>query len=240
MCYRSVEDAADVPLEESLAKLDEQYGRAYYDRSYRGAYLGRALTIHARDIADLYGPPLRADHIAAELDAIYPAALAQDLERLRSLEEEKQDAARIEGRLPDRAGRHHSPSGQGPEARGPSGRDRRVEEEAVRARDSGARLMIAAAAAYIWLRPRSSARAGMPTSKDCSAVLHYAEHNEANLRDAHGVLGNVVSIVTADGRVSAGERSDCCKPAPKCTTPFDISTRTKASTSCSIARCCAG
>ena len=43
--------------------------------------------------------------------------------------------------------------------------------------------------------------------KGLFAILHYAEHNEANLRDAHGVLGNVLSIVTADGRVSSGERT---------------------------------
>ena len=43
--FRAVQEAADVPLEQSLAKLDEQFGRAYYDRSYRGAYLGRPLAL---------------------------------------------------------------------------------------------------------------------------------------------------------------------------------------------------
>ena len=42
--------------------------------------------------------------------------------------------------------------------------------------------------------------------KGLLSILHYAEHSEANLRDAHGALCNVVSIVTADGRVSSGER----------------------------------
>ncbi len=87
--FRSMQEATDVPLEQSLAKLDEQYGRAYYNRSYRGAYLGRPLALYSREIADLYGPPLRSDFIATELDAIYPQQLSQDLERLRSLEEEK-------------------------------------------------------------------------------------------------------------------------------------------------------
>ncbi|HKE94359.1 MAG TPA: M48 family metallopeptidase, partial [Povalibacter sp.] len=87
--FRSIEDAEPVPLQDSLAKVDEQYGRAYYDRAYRGAYLGRALTRHARDVADLYGPPLRSDYIAAEMAAIYPQTLVQDLERLRAIEDEQ-------------------------------------------------------------------------------------------------------------------------------------------------------
>ncbi len=88
--YRSIEDAADTPLEQSIAKLDEQYGRAYYDRSYRGAYLGRALTLHARDAAELYGPLASGETAVAELDALYPPELPQNLERLRTLEVEKQ------------------------------------------------------------------------------------------------------------------------------------------------------
>ena len=87
--FRAVQEAADVPLEQSLAKLDEQFGRAYYDRAYRGAYLGRPLALHARDVAELYAPPLLSEHIAVELGAIYPQALSQDLARLKALEEDK-------------------------------------------------------------------------------------------------------------------------------------------------------
>ena len=47
------------------------------------------LALHAREVADLYGPPLRSEHIAAELAAIYPQALSQDLARLKALEEDK-------------------------------------------------------------------------------------------------------------------------------------------------------
>ncbi|HKE95778.1 MAG TPA: hypothetical protein VKB34_15790, partial [Povalibacter sp.] len=43
--------------------------------------------------------------------------------------------------------------------------------------------------------------------KGLVAVLHYAEHAEANLHDAHSSLCNVMAIVTADGRVSTSERS---------------------------------
>jgi hypothetical protein len=44
-----------------------------------------------------------------------------------------------------------------------------------------------------------------------AAVLHYADHSEANLRDAQGLAGNVYSVVTADGRVSSAERKRLVK-----------------------------
>jgi hypothetical protein len=36
-------------------------------------------------------------------------------------------------------------------------------------------------------------------------LLHYAEHTLADLQDAHGLLGNVVAVVTADRRVTSSE-----------------------------------
>src|SRR4029450_1516620 len=36
-------------------------------------------------------------------------------------------------------------------------------------------------------------------------LLHYAEHVEANLLDAHGVLSHTVGVATADGKVSQKE-----------------------------------
>jgi Zn-dependent protease with chaperone function len=203
--YRSIEDAADAPLEQSLAKLDEQFGRAYYDRSYRGAYLGRALTIHARDVAQLYGPPVSGDSLIAELNAIYPPELAQDLQRLRALEEEEQTLRGLkEGFLTAQGGiiRHRgkdlkrSDLQDAIEAlKGELGRARDI----VLNQDRRCRSVHLAAAGRLGAGWDAYLRGLL-------SILHYAEHSEANLRDAHGALCNVVSIVTADGRVSSGER----------------------------------
>ena len=203
--FRSLEDAEIVPLEESLARLDEQYGRAYFDRSYRGAYLGRALTSHARDVADLYGPPLRSDYIAAELDAIYPQSLADDLERLRTLEEEKQTLQGLkEGFLTAAGGiiRH-----RGKELRRSDLQDAvdELQEELSRARDCV--LAHDRRCRSVHLAASTQLGCGWDAYlKGLLAILHYAEHNEANLHDAHGALCNVVAVVTADGRVSDKER----------------------------------
>ncbi|MGH8175691.1 MAG: M48 family metallopeptidase, partial [Steroidobacter sp.] len=203
--YRSVEDAEEAPLEASLAKLDEQYGRAYYDRSYRGAYLGRALAIHARDAAELYSPLLNGDSIVAELDAIYPPELAQDLQRLRSLEEEKQALQGLkEGFLTAHGGiiRHR---GKDLKRADLQGAIKELESELGRARD--AVLNHDRRCRSVHLSAAAQLGSGWDAYlKGLLSVLHYAEHSEANLRDAHGALCNVVSIVTADGRVSSGER----------------------------------
>ena len=203
--FRAVQEAADVPLEQSLAKLDEQFGRAYYDRSYRGAYLGRSPGAHSREVADLYGPPLRSDYIAAELDAIYPQALSQDLTRLKALEEDKATLQGLkEGFLTASGGviryrgkdlKRADLQDALEEAQGELDRAR----ETVQTHDRRCRSVHLAAAAQLG----SGWEAYL---KGLVAILHYAEHSEANLRDAHGALVNTVSVVTADGRVSSSER----------------------------------
>jgi Zn-dependent protease with chaperone function len=202
---RSAEEAVDVPLEESLARLDEQYGRAYFDPSYRGAYLGRPLAVHARDVANLYDSAAGKEALAAELAAIYPASLVQDLERLRSLEQERAELQGLkEGFLTSQGGiiRH-----RGKELRR-ADLQKAIDElqvELERARETvlshdrrcrSAHLAAATQLGFGW----------DAYLKGLLAVLHYAEHADANLRDAHGALCNVLSIVTADGRVSSAER----------------------------------
>ena len=166
--FRAVQEAADVPLEQSLAKLDEQFGRAYYDRPYRGAYLGRPLALHARDVAELYAPPLRSEHIAAELGAIYPQALSQDLARLKALEEDKATLQGLKQGIPHGERRRHSLPRQGSEARRSAGRARR---SARRARQ-GARGSAGTRPALPGRASRGSGPArvwdGMRISKDWS------------------------------------------------------------------------
>jgi len=203
--FRAVQEAVDVPLEQSLAKLDEQFGRAYYDRAYRGAYLGRPLALHAREVAGLYGPTLLSDHVAAELAAIYPQALSQDLAKLKALEEEKATLQGLqEGFLTASGGviRYRGKDlkrADLQEALDEVHQDLDKAREAVQAHDRRCRAVHLAAAGQLGLGWDAYL-------KGLVAILHYAEHSEANLRDAHGALCNTVSVVTADGRVSSSER----------------------------------
>ncbi len=203
--FRTDTQAQPVPVEESLAKLDEKFNRAYYDRSYRGAYLGRSLTNHCRHTNELYGVTLREEHIVAELDSIYPDTLANELEQLRSLEEEHGALRALkEGFLAAPGGiiRH-----RGKELRRADLQQAidEIQEElekartAVLAHDKRCRSVHLSAAKQLGNGWEEYLRGLL-------AVLHYAEHNEANLDDAYGAMRNVLSVVTADGRVSGKER----------------------------------
>jgi Zn-dependent protease with chaperone function len=203
--FRSATEAQPVPVDESLAKLDEKFNRAYYDRSYRGAYLGRSLTNHSESTTDLYGVTLRDEHIVTELDAIYPDTLADQLEQLRSLEEEHAALRALkDGFLTAPGGiiRH-----RGKELRR-ADLQQAVEESqeelekvriAVLAHDKRCRSVHLSAAKQL-------GNGWEDYLRGLVAVLHYAEHNDANLEDAYGAMRNVLSVVMADGRVSGKER----------------------------------
>ncbi|MCB9598550.1 MAG: M48 family metalloprotease, partial [Sandaracinaceae bacterium] len=74
---------AAVPIEETLARVDEDYRRPSLDRRYRGAYLNRTIVGFAPKVANLYTKV--DDHDAAAIlrgiDGLYPEPLKDDLER---------------------------------------------------------------------------------------------------------------------------------------------------------------
>ncbi|NUU00755.1 M48 family metallopeptidase [Herbaspirillum robiniae] len=72
--------------ETTLARLEERYCHEYFNRAYRGIYLGRAVTLQAERVEQLYDAGLQAK--VADLERLYPESLVHDLERLRNLEKE--------------------------------------------------------------------------------------------------------------------------------------------------------
>jgi hypothetical protein len=195
---------AAAPLSESLAKLSEQYNRAYLQPAYRGAYLGRSLTRHVKEPAALYDNPPARDHIAAELAQMYPESLTADLDRLRQQESEKAALqALYEGFLTAPGGiiRHGGKELRRrdlPQVIEQLTRELDATQAIVQVHDRRCRAAHLAAAATLnggW----DSYLQGL------ASLLHYADHTEANLCDAQGAMHNVYAVVTADGRVSSSE-----------------------------------
>lgn len=193
-----------VPIEDSLKRLDEQYGRAYLDRKYRGAYLGRSLVRHARTAKELYNAPLKPEFVAGELAALYPESLADELARLRELEEEMASLKALqEGYLTAPGGiiRHRGKELKRKDllaALEELSDELTAVREQVHSHDRRCRTAHFSAAANLggnW----SAYLQGL------AEAVHYAEHAEANVRDAHGAFINVYSVVTADRRVSGKE-----------------------------------
>ena len=192
------------PLEDSQKKLQADYERAYLDRQYHGAYLGRAIARHAQSTAGLYDAPLGMGSVSSALETLYPETLGAELKRLRELQEERSALLAL------RDGFLQAPGGiirhRGQELRR---RDlpkviEKVESEvteaenSVRGHDRRCRSAHLAGAKGIGL--------GWPEYlTGLLDIVHYAEHAEADVLDAHGAFRNVFAVVTADNRVSAKE-----------------------------------
>lgn len=202
-----------VPAEETMAALAESFAKRQLDPVYRGAYLGRspvraAATVEAlyepRSEAENYGPATASATLAADLAALYPASLGEQLARVRSLAEEKgllralaRGVAEAPGgviRFRDRELHRRELPAVVAEVE----RELTAAEREVTAHDRRTRSL-----------HRAAARAAGPGWEEhvvgLAAVLHYADHRGADLADAVGALENVLAVVLADGKVSPAE-----------------------------------
>ena len=184
---------------DALVTLDRQFDREHLNRRYRGVYFGRSSVRWAASVDELREatPPPSA----AAFDTLYPASLATDMERLRSLERELEQLQALQnGTLKASGGviRHRGRTikrGRLPAAIGEVEYERADANKRLQAHDRRCRSLHRAAAATFG--------DGWPAYLDgLLAALHHAEHTEANLRDLQGVLANSVAIVTATRRVS--------------------------------------
>ena len=201
---RNVKEAQVLELGESLQRLEKVYARAYYDRNYRGAYLGRDMLRQVRAAADLYEVPPQAS-IERELAACYPESLAEDLVRQRDLEAEHEALVALrEGvaKAPGGVIRHR-------------GRELK-RRELTRTIEEVAREL-AAARGVIHEHDRRCRGAHLAAATQIGAgwdaylkglleILHYAEHSDANVLDAQGALHHAIGVASADGRISQSER----------------------------------
>ena len=203
MLPRREGETRKLPREESLRAVDESFDRTFFDARFRGAYLRRSAVRGAMKPTDLYLPSEQAR--ALSLDQLYPETLREDLKKWKSLE---LDLGMLQGL---QRGFLQS-GGADIKFRGETlrRRDLATTIEAVRAECDAARAALEAhdrqnRSAHLAAAERIGA--GWPEYlRSLGALLHYADHTEADLRDARGYVANVVAIATADQRVSASER----------------------------------
>lgn len=195
-------DAVVEPAEAAIKTLDEQYHRESLSRAYRGAYLWRSVVRSAERAADLY-ESLPDPALAGTLASLYPESLAGELEQLHGLEREKSMLEALRDGVftaPNGIIRHRGKALQRREL--PHAIDQlRDEIAAVQARVNQHDRRVRSA--------HRAAAAGLGGGWEAYLVglartLHYADHSEADLRDVRAVLGNVVTVETAGGRVSSG------------------------------------
>lgn len=188
--------------EEVLAELDEQLSHERFNHCYQGVYYGRSVTIGVVDADQMYAePPARGD-IADSLRQLYPESLQETLTEWRNLEEEIALLEAIESKSYDASGGVIRYRGEVVERADLTQLISRVKQERdialsiIEDHDRRCRSVHDVAARTVWKGWREYL-------KSLTQLLHYVEHSEADLSDAHGQLANVTMMATASGRVSA-------------------------------------
>jgi len=196
-------DVRNCTPDEQFAAVDQRFERAYLDSRYRGAYLRRSVVRNYAQLSDLYLPPERRNE--AQLDELYPEGLRRALERCQSLEEERDLLQGLRRGVLEAGSGNIRFRGGVLRRRDLSRTLDAVSHECKQAREQledfdrrhrTAHLVAAEQIGHGWPE----------YLKSLLALLHYADHTEANLRDARGHLSNVFAVVTADGKVSKRER----------------------------------
>jgi Zn-dependent protease with chaperone function len=199
-----------VPVEQTLDALNEQFAREFLHSRYRGVYLGRSVVRGAATAEDLVGSP--AENWRAELEALYPPRLTADVGRHRQLENELGQLRALQsGVLKPSEGviRHRGRTIK------PTDLSHVIEqvdreaasiEDSLRAADRQCRSVHLAAARHV-------GRGWEDYLRGVLAVLHFADHTHANLRDLRGMLGNAVGVATVTGRVSSQGRNKVIEAA---------------------------
>lgn len=188
-----------VPHEDALGELGRQFEREYLAGRYRGVYFGRSIVRHASDPSALYGNAPVPD--AAAFAALYPEALAEDMERLRTLEKEKQQLLGLQ------RGTVHPPGGV------IRHRGRVIKRSGLAAAIAQVERELGAVNGRLQAHDRLCRSLHLAAAKQAGggwaeylagllAALHFADHTEDNLRDLQGVLINSVAVVTATRKVN--------------------------------------
>lgn len=193
------------PIDATLAAIDAELGRRYLDPRYRGAYLGRSAVSAAVTAAELYGDEPAPDAIPAALEALYPARLAEQVAQFRDLCEQRELLLALQRGLLELPGGVVRYRGQEHHRRELPGLIAAVDRELAEVR-----LALCEHDRQVRTAHLAAARTLSPASerylRGLAAILHYADHREADLEDAAGALQNVLAIAFADRSPGASDR----------------------------------
>lgn len=196
--------AVAVSGEEALQRFEQAFTRPSLEPRFRGIYLGRPVARMAAEVADLYETCPAAGDAASTLDSLYPAPLGQTAARYRALVEEHAGLKALEtGDIEPVDGviRHRGRVIQ------------RRELPAIRYEVQSEMDRLAAELAEHDKRCRRAHRTAAASIGNgweeylvgIAALLHYAEHSEANVCDARGYFAYVLATVSRHGKATEND-----------------------------------
>lgn len=186
------------PPQETAEQLDRDYSKHYLNPVYRGTYLGRSIVSRVATPAELYADT------APHRGELYPQELTDLLEKHRNLTKEH---ALLKA-LRDRA---FEPVDGVIRFRGNVIKRGKLGDaiDTVRADLDASEAELAAhdrkCRAYYRELARVQGRGWPMYLEGLLGLVHYADHGLRNLLDAHSLFQNTLSVVLADGSVSAKE-----------------------------------
>ncbi len=193
----------DVSLEESLKNLNRNYSKPWLLPCYRGTYLGRSITRKSASFSECFNSD-NPDPSISDLDALYPEALTDKLENLRELYEEKHHLEALRDKIMKAAGGIIQFRGDTikhkdlPKVIADVQKEIDALENDLHSHDKQVRSVHLAAANKV-------GEGWHDYLKGLLALLHFADHSEADIQDVNGYVVNVWSVITADGRISNAE-----------------------------------
>ncbi len=204
-----VDKLEKVEIKESIENLDKQFRKAYYSKNFRGAYLGRSITRYtdsATNLFDHYDVLAKGgdEKIDVALSALYPKSISVDLEKVKVLYDEKRTLEGIySGNLKVSGGiiRHRGEELKRTELLSvisSVNSELVIAESALHKHDKQCRTVHLALAKRV-------GKGWEENLLGITGLLHYASHTEANLRDLQAYLSNIVTVITADDRITKKE-----------------------------------
>lgn len=191
-------DAAVVADDVTLQGIDEDFDRPSLHSDYRGAYLGRSVVRGAPNLSALYTSEAVS---IRDLARLYPASLVHDIELQRQLEREQAQLLALQSGALHTADDEIRYRGRSIPRKQLPGLIESVREELLAVRSKLQAHDQLCRTAHL-VAAREAGQGWEDFVKGLLAVLHYADHTEANVQDLYGVVGHTFRVVTATGKVN--------------------------------------
>lgn len=197
-------------LEETLADVDESYARPHLQRCYQGLYTLPEITRMRREPSELVTPcDATGEDLLARLGALYPASLVEHIDAVDDFRVEKASLEALHDGFLEAPGGLILHRGRQLRRKDLPATILEVSNEWELRREEVLAEFAAARGVHLAI-----ARAVHPAAEayleSLLALLHYAEHSHAEMRDAMDHFDHVLGIVLADGNVSSSEMTRLC------------------------------
>jgi Zn-dependent protease with chaperone function len=191
-------DAPVAADELTLKAIDDDFDRPSLHGDYRGAYLGRSVVRVARTPSALSANEAVS---ISDLARLYPVSLVHDIELQRQLEREQAQLQALQSGALHTADDEIKYRGRSIPRKQLPGLIDSVSEELRQVRAKLQAHDQLCRSAHV-MAAREAGQGWEDYLKGLLAVLHYADHAEANVQDLHGVVGHTFRVVTATGKVN--------------------------------------